>query len=283
MSDIATNVPMSDPSAALGVVSPSQQTTGTAPVVHTTLVQAPSTVTTPSSTTPDVTGIITQYEQRIRNLMSEKDKAVHERNQAITSQTTLQEQLTTLQNQTQSSLTGAANAAQQAIDRGKQLESQIAQLQGEALRANTLLEKPHLAPYANFIPAINDPEKIKKTIEQLEQIRQRDLEQNRAQFGGGPVQQQQQQTTTTANPGQTLQNVAQLYQGRQNMPMSLQQMPGSTPAQMNPSAYSDPTVLIQKLFDDAKKSGNPADFEKAIQEAAVLSQTAINQQLGRSS
>lgn len=253
-----------------GVVTPS--TTTTTP-------STPASVS-PAQTIVDTSALIAQYESRIRNLMSEKDKAINERNQAITQLTELQQQHTTLQEQTQSSLTGAANAAQQAIDRSKSLEGEIARLQGEALRAQTLLEKPHLAPYAQFIPASSDPEAVKKAVEQLEAIRNQDLERNRALVQGAGQFATPPQPTPPPAAGQI--NPLALYQNRPNMSPSFAGMPGSTPAQMNPGAMTDPLVSIQQLFDDAKRSGDPSAFEKALEQSQLLARTSIDQQMGRS-
>lgn len=259
--------PLTSPSAAptdaaQPTVSPSGTVT-TPPLVN------------PVQATTDVSGLMAQYEQRIARLMSEKDKAINERNQAISQLTDLQNTHTSFQAQTQSSLTQAANAAQQAIERGKQLDVQVLHLQAESLRAQTLLEKPHLAAYAQFIPMSNDPEAVKAAVAQLEQIREDDFKRTH------PLVAQQ---TSPTLPAQ--QNPFNVYQGRPNIPFSLatgaSQVPGSSPAQMNPGALTDPTAAISQLFDEARKTGDSAAFERALQQAQVLSQTAIAQQMGRS-
>ena len=259
--------PLTSPSVA--------PTDGTQPTV------SPSgTVTTPPLVNPvqaptDVSGLMAQYEARIARLMSEKDKAINERNTAISQLTELQKNLTDLQTQTQSSLTMAANAAQQAIERGKQLDAQVLQLQAEGLRAQTLLEKPHLAPYAKFIPMSNDPEAVKAAVLQLEQIREDDFKRTQ------PLVAQQAPSSLPAQ-----QNPFNVYQGRPNIPFSLAtgaaQVPASSPAQMNPSTMTDPTAAISQLFDEARKTGDAAAFERALLQAQTLSQTAIQQQMGRS-
>jgi hypothetical protein len=227
--------------------------------------------------------MIANQDQRIRALMSDKDKAENARNKAITDYTNLFGEYSTFKEQTQSSITSAANAAQQSIDRQKQLEIQMAELQGNAIRANALLERPHLAAYAQFIPASSDAEKVKAALDQLEQIRQQDLV--RAQAGqpysattptqpGLPSQQQQVQ-----NPVEP--NLLSLYAGR-NLPFAA--MPGSSPAQMSPAGTSPNTpASIQQLFDDAKNSNDPNAFEQARQQAILLANSTINKQLGRSS
>jgi hypothetical protein len=236
--------------------------------------------TAPAQQIVETSAIISQYEQRINRLMSEKDKAINERNQVIANLTDVQQQLTALQEQTQTSLTGAANAAQQAIDRAKMLEIQLADLQAESLRNKTLLEKPHLAPYAQFIPASADPEKVRAAVEQLEQIRQQDLERNQGLRG------QNQAPIPPVSQGSAQQNptLGTIYQNRPTMNPAFPSYPGSSPAMMNPLATAaDPIVAIEALFAEAKQTGDPQAFEQAVKQAALLSQTAVNQQLGRSS
>lgn len=274
------------PTETLGLVSPTVTTAqGTLPTAPAGPAQTTTTFTSPSPSQQivDTSALIAQYENRIRGLMSEKDKAINERNQAISQLTDLQRTYESLQTQTQSSLTGAANAAQQAIDRASTMEQQMNVLQGEALRAQTLLERPHLAPYAQFIPAINDAEKVKAAIEQLETIRQQDIARQQQAIGQPPYGVNTNAPGMPPPLGAPATNWAQnVYQGRTVAPQ-LTGIPGSTPAQMNPAGGTDPTVAIQQLFNDAKRSGSPEDFERAIQQAALLSQTAINQQFGRSS
>ncbi len=79
----------------------------------------PAQASTPTNTNPnfpDVSAMMQQYEGRIRTLMSEKDKAINERNQAITAQAQMQQSLTEYQNQASSTLASTTTAAQQAID-----------------------------------------------------------------------------------------------------------------------------------------------------------------------
>lgn len=246
--------------------------------------------TTPQQPLTDVSAIIAQYENRLRNLMSDKDKAIDERNKAIANLADVQSQFTTLREQTQSSLTGAATAAQQAIDYGKTLEGQLASLKAENTRAKILLQNPDLAPYAQFIPASEDEAKVQTAVEQLKEI-------NKQQLARLVPQVQPQATPPTSpflQPNVASPNLLDLYQGRPNMaPMlgtspastpSLPTIPGSSPAQMNPIATpEDQTKEIQKLFDQARLSGKQEDYDRARDEAILRANAALNAVTGRSS
>lgn len=253
--------------------------------------------TPPSTTTvqpADVSTLIAQYEARIRNLMSEKDKAINERNTTISQLTSLQKEHDDFRAMNTASLSASVENAQAAIDAKKVLEQQVAALTGETLRAKTLLEKPHLAPYAQFIPASGDPEKVKQAVEQLEQIRASDLQRSlglaasnhaaSASSPGTPAAGNGGPTQAVLPNGQVDPAFASLYAGRANLPSSLvSAMPGSTPAQLNPAALTDPNAEIARLFDDARRTGRQEDFDRALAQAQVLANAAIAQQLGRSS
>ena len=79
-----------------------------------------------------------QYEKRVRDLMSEKDKALNERNQSIASQAELQRQYTELQASASTGLQTSTQAAQTLLDQNRQLTAQNTALQGQIMRANAL-------------------------------------------------------------------------------------------------------------------------------------------------
>ncbi|SRR5579884_1433736 len=280
-----------------GLVTPPSQTS-TPPAVQ------PSPSVNPAQTTPtpvthttvataDVSTLIAQYEARIRNLMSEKDKAINERNTTISQLTALQKEYDDFKAMNSASLQASVENAQSAIDAKKALEQQVAALTGETLRAQTLLEKPHLAPYAQFIPASGDPEKVRQAVEQLEQIRQQDLQRSLGLTASGnhhvspgmpPAGQGGPPAQAVLPNGQVDPAFASLYAGRANLPTSLTAaMPGSTPAQLNPAALTDPVAEIARLFEDARRTGRQEDFDRALQQSQVLANASIAQQLGRSS
>jgi len=229
--------------------------------------------------------LIATYDQRIRGLQSSYDKVINERNQTITNLTNLQEEYSRLKAQMDTSIHSSATTAQQALDHNRTLEQQIDDIKGQLNRANALLENPDLAPYARFVPASIDPEKVKQEVEQLKQIRQQDLDRLRGNQSSQGYSQQQ-QSSQLGN-----QSVLNLYQGRTNMApgtqnqnQQTQEVPGSTPAQMNPMAsVVNPTDEINRILTEARASGDPGKFQAALERAKELAPTAVNMQMGRSS
>lgn len=231
----------------------------------------------------DVSAMIAQYEARIRNLMSEKDKALNERNQAINAQAQMQQSLTEYQTQSQATLTQTTNAAQLAIDQNNQLSARVQVLEAELQRANVVLQKPELAPYIQFIPAESDPEKLKSAVEQLEQVRQNDLQRSGVrQFPNATPPAGQSTLPTLPSqipPGQQDPNLFALYGQRQNMAPVTQV--GSSPAMMNPAGGQNVLGSIETMLKEAMASGDPAAFEKAVRDASSMATLDINRQLGR--
>ena len=241
--------------------------TGVNPTPATQMGVNPAPATSTTDQILNTSALIAQYEQRIRMLMSDKDKALHERNQAISQLTELQSQHTGFQEQTQGSLTAAANAAQQAIDRAKSLEQQLLGEQAKNIKLAALMQRPHLAPYADLIPAQADAAALSAALDQLEQIRQHDLDHysrtTPAQLLPPPAQQ------VSSTPS-VLQN---LYGNRANMNPALfqaQPIPGSSPAHMNPQLSTTPVQGVEAIFAEAKKIGTTAAFEEAVLKAAAF-------------
>ncbi len=231
----------------------------------------PTPSSSPHPQSLDTSGLIASYEQRISRLMSEKDKMAHERNQAIAQLSTLQVDHTSLQEQTQGSLTAAANAAQQAIDHAKRLETELVSERARNAKLTALMQRPHLAPYADLIPAKSDEAELKAVLDQLEQIRQQDLDRHRS-ASPAPAGQPQ---ATEQTPNQILQS---LYGNRANMhPNAFGQpaIPASSPAMMNPNATQDASQSIQALFDDARRTGTKEAFDQALAKANLLAQSAL--------
>ena len=243
----------------------------------------------PQSQSQDVAAMRAHYEARISALMSEKDRALNERDKAISAHAALLHEHEQYKAMNSTSLQAAVDAAQNSTNAGKALQQQVNELQGQVIRYKVLLEKPHLAAYQSFIPATGTEEEIVKAVQTLEEIRQKDMQQSGYPVGGtfvgnnalvAPGQQGQQQHGQGTPPATA--NVGALYQGRSNLPQSLQQgMPGSSPSMMNPNANVDPTTRIQQLFAEAQKSPDPDAFQKAVEQAKVLADASINQSMGR--
>lgn len=263
----------------------------------------------PNPNQQDVTGLIASYESRLRNLMSEKDKSINERNAAIAQLAELQRTYTEERARDQNSLTNTANAAQTAITQSQTYAQQLANMQGELLRANTLLQKPHLAEYAEFIPTNQDAEQMKLLVERLEAVRLRDLERNgggrQQQQGYNPLlaQQQQQQPNGTTPASSTNAYVPPVYGGVNPPASSLPNQSGATnplllvgqqqqqqnmatmgsnPAMMNSTGGLSSAQQIQTLLANALKTGDTNTYHDALQKAIAMVPSAVQQELGRS-
>lgn len=229
------------------------------------------------------------FQARINNLMSEKDRAINERDKKIGELAALQNEYTQYKEMNSGSLNSAVDAGQRLVEENKKLQVEVTSLKGQVIRANVLMQKPHLAAYQEFIPANASEEELNNAINKLEQIRQADLQRNGAMFPpssqGQVGQGQQQGQVGQGQQGQAALDpatiIGNLYQGRANLPQSLVQAQtiGSTPSQMNPNGDLSPTARIQRLFDDAKASSNPNAYQDAVAQAAVLANSMIAQQM----
>lgn len=254
-------------------IAPTDGATPPAPAVSPPVVTpAP----TPNGVNPaqalDTSGLIASYEQRLNSLMSQKDKAVNERNIAISQLTENQKSLTDLQGQTQGSITAAANAAQQAIERAKQLEVELIQAKSLIVKYSALLKRPHLAAYDQLIPLEADETKMNAALDQLEGIRLRDLEQYAKQNPTAPA---------VPPVPQTPQDILQsLYGQRANMNPAIFQnqtpIPSSSPATMSPAGGISTTQTVQSFFDEAKRIGTKQAFDDAVQKAALFAKNSFS-------
>ncbi len=194
--------------------------------------------------------------ERINSLISQKDKAINERNQSIAAQAQMQQQYTQLQEQAQTGLVSATEAAQQAINRANMLEAQLRLKEAEAMRSQALLEKPHLAPYAQFIPATSNAEDLKAAIARLEEIRMEDMKRS----GLSPTfTQSAPPSGTPPTPGQPASNPYAPFGGRATMNPSV--VGPANPATMNPAGAGNSADAINQLFAQARAEGTPEAFE----------------------
>lgn len=314
---VSTGVPTSDATGVTGVQLQSQQQLPSASSPYTPSpvnpAQIPPSFQQPQQQQQSITidtATVANYESRIRNLMSEKDRAINEKNQAIAQLAQLQVQYTQEKEQLQQSLNTTTTAAQTTIQQARQYENDIASLKGQLLRANTLLERPHLAVYAQFLPVTDNADQMKAAVDQFEAARQQDY--TRSGFPGAstmtatpqmqqlvpgmapspstpaPFYQQPQAQLPQSVPPSGLSNLPSqsqavnplaLYANRPNMhPMA---MAGSTPAAMNPMGGTTHTQIIEKTMRDALASGDTARFEAALAEAKAMLPAAIQSELGR--
>jgi len=269
--------PTGDPTNPTGSVTPvladnNQQSGSTNPTG--------SVNTMPSSNQPDVSGIIANYEKRLRDLMSKADKATEERNQSIASQAEMQKQLTSLQEKSQLDMAQVTSAAQSAIDQAKQFSDKLAIIEAENTRNALLLQHPDVAPYASFIPASADAEKVKQAIEQLKMINKQQLDRLALPKAEPP------QTL----PLQTNNIIESLYGNRPNMaPAALNatpigQIPGSNPVSMAPmGSPEDQNKAIEQMLKEAQMSNDPVKFAAAMEEAKKRAEMLLKGVVGSSS
>lgn len=277
-SQVAPTAPVTQPG-----VNPAQSPSApqNAPAVPATL--------TSQSSPADVSAVIASYENRIRSLMSEKDKAIHERNQLIAEHATLQQNFTALQEQTSTSLTQTANAAQTAINDGLKKGERITHLEGENQKLQLLLKNPHLAAYERYIPTAGTPEEQQKVIDDLNAIREADMakiSQGQQPVVANPLANGQQQPAP--NPGAYFNLLGQ----RTTLPpqvagnfaaaaAAMSPVPASSPAMMNPTGAGGTTSAIEQMLREARATGDPVKFQEAVSRAATLAEADISSQLGR--
>jgi hypothetical protein len=262
--------------------------------------------------TSDVSGLINTYEKRIRDLMSEKDKAINERNASISAQAEMQRQLTTLQESATTGLSQAVDNAQKAINENNALRQRVQALEAELTRFKVLSETPDLLPYATYIPASADETQVRQHVETFKGMREADLARFRPagyapvpaipgvppipQFtpmgspvpGGQPLAQpapvgaapQGQQGQLAATPQQPQPNPMNLYTQRPTMAPQYQQVPGSQPAMMSPAGAQSTPDSINAMLQAAREQG-PDAFNAALEQAKTLAASYTQQQLYR--
>lgn len=151
-----------------------------------TMVDASSSVTTPSSvvSTPP-----SDADQRIRNLMSLKDKAVAEAsalkseniairnqlNQAIMERANLQAQLDSDTSTIRGQLDQASSATQDSLNREAKLGQENATLRKENAKLAFLMENPELQLYQKVAPATDNKEELEAFKATIVEARNKDI------------------------------------------------------------------------------------------------------------
>lgn len=294
-----TVAPTGDPALVNGGTQFPSAFTGTGNLVNpaqATITSSPAPQQQQLMNSVDVSGWAANYESRIRTLQSERDKAVHERNQAIAAQAEMQAQLTSLQNQASTSITQAVGSAQSAIDQNKQLGARVQLLEGELMRAKIVLQKPHLADYVDFIPKTGNEQEVNEAIAKLEAINQQNAQRFQAQSQQLPPQNTG--TLPLYPPGmapaniapvqfpqgqqQNQPNLANIYGQHQNMAPAFASgaIPGSSPAMMNPAGAASTADSINQMLTEARNSGNAETFERVLGQVTLLANNSIQQSLG---
>lgn len=270
----------------------------------TTAVNAAQTETHSAVTTSPAFSVsdaqIADLNKRINNLMSLKDKEANEKQQVLDKLNKLSADYLALQQKYSADLEGALKTATDLAAQKKSLEVERDTFAARTTKLNALANKPELLPYANLIPDSTDQARIDTLIAELEQIRQAEL----AKYTSGiqsqtapatqTVGQQVQQQAATPGQTETVQQIMQrLYGNRASinpayiqppaqtgqppvLPATQTSTPGSTPAQMNPSAPAgmDVSSQITQLLNAAAGKGEDA-YNQAVAQAALLANAAV--------
>lgn len=217
------------------------------------------------------------YENRVRELMSAKDKALDEKKRFET-------ELEQLRSSQQALQTGAQTIAEQAIQKARELEIRLEAERAERMKAQALMQKPHLAAYAPFLPTTSDPAALAAAIEQIEAVRQADLTAYAAQAQAQAAQQTQQAQQGAYPPAPGVQtalntsgiNLAALYPQNGVPPMA--------PARVAPSAAASSSASVEAelrtAMEAALRSGDYSTFEAARDRAAQAANLSVQQQGG---
>lgn len=210
--------------APVAPVSPSPISTPVAPL-------AP--LATPNSVdTSTFIQQVAQYETRVRDLQSSRDRIAEEANRAKSELDALKARHTEM-------MSGAADAARQALEKASQLEQQLQQERARSLKAEALAAHPELAPYAELISATVDQNALNAQIAALTAARERDL-----------AAQQAAHTPTSPANSRTI-------------------IPPANPARPNPSGQPGPSTQqmetdLRAAMEQALRSNDYSIFDRAV-------------------
>lgn len=240
------------------------------PVNPAPLTQSPILPPLPSSSPSS--DALAQYEQRVRALMSEKDRTRHQYEQAVAERLEIQRKYDELATTHQSTVQGATQNIEQALNRAKQLEAEAQKLAGENAKLKKLGQHPDLLPYMALIPATTDEAALDAAIQNLIQVRQQDIE--KALAARAPQAPQAPQNQPPADP------YASLRAAYPN-----QQVPPAAPARPAPTSIGTDSLMaleqeLASKADEAMRDGNLEAFERFLEqktqaEAARLRQTGF--------
>lgn len=241
-------------------------TTLVSPAPSTTI--APTSFThIPPSTAPAVDpSLIANYEQRVRSLMSEKDRTKADYERAVAERLELQRQKDDLERLHQSTVSASTKSIQEALDRAKEYEAHLTKERARTAKLTKLLAHPELAAYAAFIPETDNETQLEEAIKALKETRERDIQ--------AALQQQQatlqQQVRPTAPDPRSVLSPNNTF------------IPPAQPARpAQASTVSSAEALDQKLKLAAQEAFEKKDssiWERALQEAALAAQAQYNQQ-----
>lgn len=196
-----------------------------------------------------------KYEQRIRDLMSAKDKALRDANLQQQHAIELQQQLEAQQQQHSQLIEGATRATESLLQAKAQLEQQQQRLAAENLKLTMLAKQPDLLPYAEFIPASTQEADVQAAIERF----------RAAQLQAAP------RTAPAAAPP----SMQGLYPSNQSV-----QVPSAQPAASPVPEFSatiDDFAARVKQLDNLSPNDRVLKFNELVTEAEALARRQFNQ------
>jgi type II secretory pathway component HofQ len=212
-------------------------------------------------TSPD-TNLIANYEQRLRDLMSAKDKAANEALKATQDRLRLQQEKDLLAQQHQALMSASQQTLQEALDKVRAHEQSEQAAKARATKAEKLLEYPELAAYRALIPDTDDVAKLDQAIATVKAAREADI-----QAALAAVQANQAPQAPAANPASVLPSNL--------IPPAAPARPA--PAQSGASVNEAIEAKLKAAAAEALQKGDKSIFDRAAQEAALMAQAAQQQ------
>lgn len=262
--------------ASTTTVNPAQQsvTIPTAPFVSPPLTTTTGNYTVSTSSSPMNHDEIQKYEERIRALMSEKDRHRSEYERAVADRQSTQQQLDELTRKQAEIMNGAAKSVEAALNAQKATEAQMQAQAAENTKLRLLMQHPDLAPYADLIPAHADEGQMRGQIEKFLAARKADLE--RAMAAQTPPTPAAPQTPPSGEPKAGEPNLWNLY------PKGT--IPPTAPARPQPGASAHSVDSLQADLKSKMEqflSNRDLDgMQRYLQEQAKLAETITRAQLG---
>lgn len=180
---------------------------------------------------------IDTYERRIRDLMSQKDRALADLAKAQARVLEIEQTYQSREHEFRSTVETSTQTTRSLQDRVNALEAENLQLKAETQKLTALSARPDLLPYAAFIPTSANPDDIAAAIARFDAVRQQDL----ARLTPPPTATTTPPPATPPKPSTPWSNAAALYPST---------APQSTPFASSPSATSptpppDYTALLR--------------------------------------
>lgn len=204
-------------------------------------------------------------EERIRRIMSERDRTQNEYNKQVAERLKLEQQLATEKTERERITNAAAQNTQQILDQKRQVEQELEHHKAETLKLSKLVQYPELRDYAALLPQTTDEAVLNNAIASLLTARERDIEAAK-------------QATLA-----TMQTHAPVAPAQQNPPLYPQNQftPPIAPARPAPTASTadyDPFQVqldLRAKMKEAYEKNDMSIYYKAEEEAAKRAQALM--------